>query len=135
VQQFSNGVFKSVQRPRWFFVMRPEVAMTHAAMPRRDRELTVWRMAAALEIDLAAAIKAGVLTRDAPLDLLQSITRRCAACHRADDCLALLMRSGDRLATPPDYCRVKNRLSALAADQGRADLAPARIRPRSNLAG
>lgn len=131
MQEFWNSVFESANRPRWFFVMRPEVAMTHAAFPRCTRELNVWRMSSALGVDMAGAIKAGKLTQDAPLDLLQSITRRCAACHRADECLALLIQSGDKLGAAPDYCRVKNRLAALVPDQ----VLPAASWPRQDRDG
>ncbi len=114
MQEYWNIVFKAAPRPRWFFVMRPEAAMAHAAMPRHQRELNAWRMALALQIDMVDAIKSGAMTRDAPLDLLQSITRRCAACHHTDKCLALLVQSGDHMQAAPEFCRVKNRLMALA---------------------
>ncbi|MBN2759256.1 MAG: hypothetical protein JXQ79_02060 [Rhodobacteraceae bacterium] len=119
MQEYWNAAFKAVTRLRWFFVMRPEAAMAHAAMPRHQRELNIWRMALALQIDMVDAIKSGALTRDAPLDLLQSITRRCAACHHTDECVGLLIRSGDRLLAPPEYCRVKNRLMALSTHSER----------------
>lgn len=113
-QEYWNAAFRAAERPRWFFVMRPEAAMTHAGLPRHTRELNIWRMAAALKVDVVQAIKSGMLTRDTPLDLLHSMTRRCAACDRCDDCLAVLQAASDRLLEPPEFCRVKNRLSGLA---------------------
>ena len=117
-QEYWNSAFKAANLPQWFFVMRPEAAMAHAALSRQMRELNIWRMAAALQIDMAATIKSGVLTRDAPLDLLQSMTRRCAACDMQKTCRTLLQATSDRLSCPPDFCRIKNRLWALVPDEG-----------------
>jgi hypothetical protein len=113
-QESRNFAFRAAELPRWFFIMRPEAAMHHASMPRPTRELNIWRMAAALRVDMAAAIQSGALTRDAPLDLLVSMTRRCAACDHAETCRQLLRTAADGLHAAPDYCRVKNRLAALA---------------------
>lgn len=114
VQEYWNATFKAAGLPHWFFVMRPEAAMTHAGLSRNTRELNIWRMAAALQVDIVAAIKSGALTRDTPLDLLHSMTRRCAACDHCETCRKLLQAASDRLDAPPAFCRIKNRLSALA---------------------
>lgn len=116
-QEYENVAFEAAKLPIWFFVMRPEAAMLHAGLPRETRELNIWQMAVALRVDMVEAIKSGVLSRDAPLDLLQSMTRRCAACHRTDECTSLLRQASHHLREAPQYCRIKSRLDWLRQTQ------------------
>lgn len=116
-QEYWNAALKAEKLPYGFFVMRPEAAMTHAGLPRIIRELNIWKMAAALQIDMVVAIKSGVLTRDNPLDLLHSMTRRCAACDKTEECGRALRALISPAKGPPEFCCVKNRLSELAIQQ------------------
>jgi hypothetical protein len=99
-----------------FYVMRPDAAMARAGMPRHMRELPLWRMAAALQIDMAKAISTEKLSSDQPLDLLVSMARRCGACDEKEACLTMLRATADRLSVPPGFCRIKNRFLDLRAD-------------------
>lgn len=110
-----NAACKAAGLPDGFFVMRPEAAMLQASLPRVIRELNIWRMAKALRVDMVEGIKSGRVTRDSPLDLLHSMTQRCAACDRAVECARELRASNDSLQSPPEFCRIKNRLSDLAS--------------------
>lgn len=111
-----NAVFGTAQLPSSFYVMRPDAAMARAGFPRHMRELPLWRMAAALQIDLAKEISSEKLTSDQPLDLLVSMARRCAACDEKEACLTMLRATADRMSVPPGFCRIKNRLLDLRAD-------------------
>lgn len=112
-QDDCNAVLRAAKLPDGYDVRRPGAAMIHASVPRYIRGLNIWRVAAALKIDMVAAIKSGALTRDTPLDLLHSMTRRCAACDMADACERNLRTSDGTLQCPPKFCRIKNRLADL----------------------
>jgi len=103
----------AVEIPAQFYILLPEAAMARAGLPRKMRELTLWRMSAALNIDMTKAIKSGQVTRDTPLDLLVSMARRCAACDQTRTCRSDLTAASDQLREAPEYCRIKNRLAAL----------------------
>ncbi|CUX81740.1 MAG: hypothetical protein HLUCCA05_03625 [Roseibaca calidilacus] len=118
-----NGNAMALAKTRQPFgnvVVYPGRAGTDPSMTRPKTELNIWQMAAALQIDLVAAIRTSALSRDKPLDLLQSMARRCGACEQAEACSRRLCSDMGRRQSPPEFCAIKSCLTDLAAQHAPA---------------
>lgn len=116
-QNVNAMALAEIRQPFGNVVAYPGRAMTDQSLTRPKTVLNIWQMATALQIDLVAAIKTGMLSRDKPLDLLQSMARRCGACDHTEECTQLLRAASHLITSPPEFCRVKNRLAFLVNQQ------------------